>query len=84
MRLAEQFQATTDAVSRVVARALSKRPPRVKAPWYLEPEGGPAPGLTPETGLDEAILRLGQRTGRVVERTPEGNVSIATFSPRVH
>lgn len=73
MRLAETYQATRDALERVAARALMKRPPRERAPWYLVPEGGSAPaGLTPETGLDDAIGTFASRTGRRLEATPTG------------
>lgn len=83
MRLAETYQATTDAVSRVAARALMKRPPRMRDPWYLEPEKGARPaGLTPETGLDEAIVAFGHRTGRSVQTTPTGGLRLAETGVR--
>lgn len=78
MRLAELYQATTDSVSRIVARALMKRPPRFRDPWYLEPEVGARPrGLTPETGLDEAIMGMARRSGRTVSTSEAGGVLIA-------
>lgn len=76
MRLAETYQATTDAVTRIVARALMKRPPRFRDPWYLLPEAGSErpSGLTPETGLDEAIAGLATRTGRRMVSSPTGGI----------
>lgn len=79
MRLAETYQATKDAVERVAARALMRRPPRMRDPWYLVPETGSAPaGLTPETGLDDAIAGFAARTGRRLETTPTGTVRTST------
>lgn len=86
MRLAESYQATSDAMVRVLSRVLSKRPPRIRDPWYLEPEKGSvrARGLTPETGLDDAIFRLAKRTGRSVGVGPTGGVLIGDAPRRVH
>lgn len=80
--MAETFQATRDAVHRVVAPIVMKRPPRFRDPWYLVPEGSKRrAGLTPETGLDAAIGRLAQRTGRRLETDPETGRTI-TVAPR--
>ena len=40
-----------------------KRGTRIPVPWYLAADSK-APGLTPETGLDEAIYRIARKTGR--------------------
>lgn len=68
-RLAEMYIATHDAVSRIVAGAFAKKGARgPRAPWYLEPEGGPTPGLT-GAELEAATRRLGRAfPGRVSER----------------
>jgi hypothetical protein len=85
LRLAETYQATTDAVSRVMARALSKRAPRSRDPWYLRPDSETAvQGLTPETGLDEAIFRFASRTGRTPTALEDGTVRFANEGRRVH
>jgi hypothetical protein len=84
--MVETFQATRDAVLRVVAPIVSKRPPRFKEPWYFaEPGRTSRPGLTPETGLDEAIERLAARTGHRMVRQPDGGLRTSTpDAGRVH
>lgn len=75
--MAETYQATHDAVQRIVARAISKRPPRFATPWYLEAEtSGVSRGLTPETGLDEAIMSFGRRTRGEPAVGPDGSIVI--------
>lgn len=63
------YLATSDAVSRIVTSAFAKRgSQRQRAPWYLEPEGGPAKGLS-GAELEAATRRLGRVfPGRVTER----------------
>lgn len=85
--MAETYQATRDAVHRVVAPIVSKRPPRFRDPWYLEPEKGAArrTGLTPETGLDEAIVGFARRTGRTMTMDDRGSlVTVAPAGGRTH
>ena len=85
MRLAETYQATSDAVARVLARALSKHPPRSRDPWYLRPDDETKVlGLTPETGLDDAIARFAARTGRSAEALDDGTVRYETATRRLH
>ena len=84
LRLAEQYQATSDAVARIAARVFGgKHPPRLKTPWYLETPGAATGGLTPETGLDDAIMGFARRTGRTVTRDDAG-VHITATSRRIH
>jgi hypothetical protein len=64
------YLATRDAVGAIVSAAFAKKgsPSRVRAPWYMEPEGGPAKGLT-GAELEAATRRLGRVfPGRVSER----------------
>lgn len=64
--MAEIYQASRDAFAAVMHAMYGKRGTRSPTPWYLALEGKtkPAGGLTPETGLDEAIFRLARKTGR--------------------
>jgi hypothetical protein len=87
VRLAEQYQATRDAVGRIVARAFARKGhvPRIRDPWYLEPEGDERPrGLTPETGLDEAIAGFARATGRETVPLPDGGMMVGAPARRAH
>lgn len=63
-RLAEIYQASRDAYRAVMISMHGKRGTRIPVPWYLAADKARATGLTPETGLDEAIFRMARKTGR--------------------